>query len=147
MWWPFSFLPPSSPHSFTQPYELWPGQHLKLTIVFEGRSAPTFESAQAPALRIVTPEARAGLWQQGSRLLWGWRAILTRSEISYSSALAYRWAMWRRPWFCHYLVGGILREETILSDESVEIQAGHLVLMKIKSLLRCLLKRFSRYAL
>lgn len=86
----------------------------------------------------------------GSRTAWlvgGWRDTWTKSEVSHSPALAYWWAMSGQAWFCHYWVGGSLRGETVLPDESAKMQAGYLVLMKIKSLLPCLLESFSGYTL
>lgn len=85
-----------------------------------------FKADQAQHLRVcwlLTLEAWTELWQlAGCGLEGHGNQIISLN----TPALAYWWAMEARrsggrgtqPWFCHYWVGGSLRGETILPDES-----------------------------
>lgn len=134
--------------SFMDPHWLWPDQRLKQTMV-QCRPALTFEKAQAPATPhhvswLLRPGLSFGSWSTWlgvGRDAWANQNFYTHLPLPNDGKCG------GQARFCQYWVGGNLGGETILPDESVEIEAGYLVLMKIKSLLSCLLERFSRYAL
>lgn len=119
MWWPLSFSPPVlihwCRHVSCDQGNIWNRS------CFKAGQAQRLRVLWLPALCILTLKAWAEFWQLAGCGLEGHENWIRSLN---TSVLAYWWAMEMggrgdtQPRFCLYWVGGSLRGETILPDES-----------------------------